>query len=67
MSEAEGLEGSMFSVLFYSAPFTGAGSLIVKMCTGIFGSTVISDNYKFFIGHLFVSYPNNCTLLASEC
>lgn len=67
LSEAEGLEGSMFSVLFYSAPFTGAVSLIVEMCTGIFGSTVISGNDKFFIGYLFVSCLNNCTLLASEC
>lgn len=67
LSEAEGLEGSMFSVLFYSAPFTGAVGLIVEMCTGVFGSTVISGNDKFFIGYLFVSCLNNCTLLASEC
>lgn len=65
LSEAEGLEGSMFSVIFYSAPFTGAVSLIVEMCTGVFGSTVISGNDKFFIGYLFVFCLNNCTLQAS--
>lgn len=66
LSEAKGLEGSMFSVLFYSALFRGAVNLIVEMFTGILGSTVINDNEKFFIGYLFVSCLNNCTLLASE-
>lgn len=65
LSETEGLEGSTFSVLFYSAPFTGAVNLIVKMCTGILGSTVISDNDKSFIGCLFVSCLNDCTFPAS--
>lgn len=67
LSEMEGLEGSMFSELFCSAPFTGTVNLIVKTCAGIFGSTVVSDNDKFFIGYLFVSCLNDCTLLASEC